>query len=657
MLQAIGDFLYTYFHTYDITTEVVMLFVLIVMLVWIMFSKPERSYLFSICVLGIHFSIATILLHIWLLGYGLVLPQTNNFMLFYVVYVLYGACYVTVMNLLFSYISLLSYKRRSQGKYVRMMIAIFSTICAVILLSPMIEGRLIELVNGHYVFTAESNCYIYCSVLYAIVCFLASVANRNDVSRVVQWGCMMFIPMIFIAVLSQFYFPTAYFICATYTIPYMILYLIFHAFRFDEVVGCQNYDAESSMLHKYISTKKKFIFFSVSFPGLEKRDLSEIGPLMSYVGNSICRQVEKISPSARIYKVSEIHYQMICPVKTEDEFEDVKNAVLRILYTPVTVRGVSYKTPTNILIAENFEMIEDEKEFASLVKRMRRRFANQKKDEVILVTKEDVEKYKKSAMIEKNLLEIKNSNKLDDDRVLVFVQPIYNIHREAFMTGEALMRMKIDGKMIFPDEFIPVAEDIECIHALTRVMLHKVSKIVAEKSLQHEFDAITVNVSTMELNEEKAGEEFLKIITDAGANPEKIRIEITESTSITNYDTIIDNIKRMKDKGLRFYLDDFGTGYSNIDRIVTIPFTTIKFDKSLLYRALEDKKSEELFLLLLKFFKNNGFQTVIEGVEDDVQRAYVTEHGFDYIQGYVFSKPLPIVDVWDNFFVKKGLND
>ena len=105
---------------------------------------------------------------------------------------------------------------------------------------------------------------------------------------------------------------------------------------------------------------------------------------------------------------------------------------------------------------------------------------------------------------------------------------------------------------------------------------------------------------------------------------------------------ILNELKRL---GIRISLDDFGTGYSNLERITKFPFKTIKFDKSLLYRALEDKGSEELFCLLLQHFKSRGFCTVIEGVEDEAQKEYVEKIGFSYIQGYYFSKPVSESDV------------
>ena len=89
-------------------------------------------------------------------------------------------------------------------------------------------------------------------------------------------------------------------------------------------------------------------------------------------------------------------------------------------------------------------------------------------------------------------------------------------------------------------------------------------------------------------------------------------------------------------------MDDFGTGYSNLERVVDVPVQTIKFDKSLLYKSIKDDRVDDIISYMIEFFKKNGFVTLIEGVEDESQKKYSIERGFDYIQGYHYAKPAPI---------------
>jgi len=251
------------------------------------------------------------------------------------------------------------------------------------------------------------------------------------------------------------------------------------------------------------------------------------------------------------------------------------------------------------------------------------------------------------------LRRIKRADNLDDEHVLCFAQPIYNVEHKSFRTAEALMRLQLDGKMIFPDKFIPAAEQTNCIHALTRIILNKVCKKIAELSDEYDFDAITVNCSTIELSDPDLPEDLLGIIRANGIDSSKICLELTESAMFEDYTVFMTNITKLRAAGVQFYLDDFGTGYSNLERVLTCPFKTIKFDKSLLYKSMKDAVVRDLLVSMVEIFKKQGFQLLIEGVEDEQQSAYSIEKGFQYIQGYRYSKPLPI-DRLTEFFTKKG---
>ena len=119
-----------------------------------------------------------------------------------------------------------------------------------------------------------------------------------------------------------------------------------------------------------------------------------------------------------------------------------------------------------------------------------------------------------------------------------------------------------------------------------------------------------------------------------------------------DFNAINYNIQMLEKNGVNFYLDDFGTGYSNLERIMNFPFMTIKFDKSLLYKAISDNNMDELVEGMVNIFKKRGFILLVEGVENDEQSQYSINKGFDYIQGYKYAKPIPINELI-NYFSKK----
>lgn len=272
-------------------------------------------------------------------------------------------------------------------------------------------------------------------------------------------------------------------------------------------------------------------------------------------------------------------------------------------------------------------------------------YANERYDCV----EKDYENFLETYSIENMLIDIRNKLNLDDERVLCYTQPIYCIKTNTFRTAEALMRLKMGDKIIYPDKFIELAERNGCIHALTCIILNKVCKEINMLNNEYDFDAITINCSTVEMEDENLDTELIEILEKNKVISSKIRLELTESTISGNYEIVSSNMKKLNQAGVKFYLDDFGTGYSNLARIVSFPFMTIKFDKSILYRALSDNTMNDLLDGMVTIFKKKGFVLLIEGVENDEHSEYSIEHGFDYIQGYKYAKPVPIEKLSEYF--------
>ena len=135
-------------------------------------------------------------------------------------------------------------------------------------------------------------------------------------------------------------------------------------------------------------------------------------------------------------------------------------------------------------------------------------------------------------------------------------------------------------------------------------------------------------------------------------SPDQINLEITESYDSLDDETSKKNIKDLEDYGIKFSLDDYGTGYSNIERFARYPINIVKIDKSL----VDSAHQESMKIVLKNTFKlisELKRKSVVEGVETVEQAKMFEEFGCDYIQGYYFSKPLPLIDFIS--FIKKNL--
>lgn len=643
------DFFNSFFAFYNIATEIAMILVVVVFKGIIFFSNPEKTKQYKVLHLGLMFAFLIMVLHIMLLGETIIMRTTHRIIFLNIIYTLYSIFYVLELICILIYQNQLSFKRRIQHKGQLISLCFLALLWLVLLLTPMFNHKLVEYKDGNYLLTTYSDAYVLCSFICGIVMLIITILNRNDVSRIVYYGSIVFGPIIILVTIAQFHFHNAYFICATYTLPFIIYFTLFHSNKYNDISGCQGYDAYKTYLNDCIDDNCKFIHITAIAPKLTGRNLSGLNDIIIYMTNNLSRSIEKVDKNIRVYNLAADNYVIVCKVQNDSQGERIVKKLISLMSDSVIVKTKSIKMVLNTIISTNYDNITNADEYVALVNQKTRQFQNLDSNQTLYITEEDVIKYKKNALLEKCLFDIKQNDNLDDERILLYVQPIHDINKNEFRTGESLMRLKIDGTLYFPDDFIPIAESIDCIHTLTRVILHKVSKLTVQMNKEYDFDALTVNVSTIEMTSPTVVDEFMTIIKNVGAKPENIRMEITESTSINNYDQVITNIKKLKEMGISFYLDDFGTGYSNMDRVLSIPFKTIKFDKSLMYKAIEDKTTEELFLFLANYFKKNGLSLVTEGVENDEHRNFVTSAGFDYIQGYYYSKPLPAEEALEKF--------
>ena len=155
------------------------------------------------------------------------------------------------------------------------------------------------------------------------------------------------------------------------------------------------------------------------------------------------------------------------------------------------------------------------------------------------------------------------------------------------------------------------------------------------------MNAVSVNFSVYQMTNPNIVDLVLKTIAKFGLNPNNIIMEITESIFIDNYELVYKNMIELANAGVKFYLDDFGTGYSNLANVVKLPFSTVKMDRSLVLAMEESAKNVTLFRNLVSTFRDAELEILVEGIETQNQNYLVTKAGADYIQGYLYSRPLP----------------
>lgn len=249
---------------------------------------------------------------------------------------------------------------------------------------------------------------------------------------------------------------------------------------------------------------------------------------------------------------------------------------------------------------------------------------------------------------------------LENNSFQVWYQPIWDREGNCVHSAEALVRL-IDDEygFISPEEFIPIAEKNGTIIDIGNFVFEEVCKLYTEKKLQNMgIEYIEVNLSVVQCMHRKLVDSFDRIMKKYGINTSRINLEITESAATSNQKALKETVLKLREKGFLFSLDDYGTGYSNYSYMIDMPFYIIKIDKSILWRALNPKTSEQdrnamvLLESTMSMMQRMNYKILVEGVETEEQRALLESYRCDYFQGYYFSKPVPAEQFME--FVKRS---
>ena len=226
----------------------------------------------------------------------------------------------------------------------------------------------------------------------------------------------------------------------------------------------------------------------------------------------------------------------------------------------------------------------------------------------------------------------------------VYYQPVFSTAKNDFVTLEALSRLHHpELGWIAPDVFIQIAEKNHMIEQITDLQFKRVCMFINEhRDLMKKLFNIKVNLSSLDLMRSDCSSHFIRMMDDMDIHHDWIQFEITETVA-TEYNAglgmVIDGFMAA---GVRLCLDDFGSGYANLNTVMRLPFSAIKIDRTLLFDICNDKKRAMFYQSIVETFHRMGYVIVSEGVETEEEMSLLSSWGVDMIQGYYFSRPLPV---------------
>ena len=230
---------------------------------------------------------------------------------------------------------------------------------------------------------------------------------------------------------------------------------------------------------------------------------------------------------------------------------------------------------------------------------------------------------------------------LENDELEVFLQPIMDTSSGKRVAAEALVRLRNEqGKIIRPDLFITLAEREGHIARLGEQVLAKVCRFIRDNDMNAlSIRWINVNLSPLQFMSRDIPGRFSEILREYGVRTEQIHLEITEQSMI-DFSLLRDQITGLRASGFEFALDDYGSGYSNLTRVRQYPFTNIKIDMEVVRNYFRDR--DPLLPSLVQAFKKMGLSITAEGIETAEMAEALAKIGCDYLQGFHFSRPVPM---------------
>ena len=244
-------------------------------------------------------------------------------------------------------------------------------------------------------------------------------------------------------------------------------------------------------------------------------------------------------------------------------------------------------------------------------------------------------------------LEIENKIRaaLDNETIYFNLQPQFDMNHK--LRGfEALARMKDqDGSVISPGEFIPITENVGLIDKVDSMVFKKATGFFSRLLRQTGLDlTLSLNASVRHLMKNGFSDEIRELLNTTGIPANQLEIEITESIMIESVDKALQCIDEIREMGVKIAIDDFGTGYSSLGYLNRFPANLLKVDKSFIDKINSSKSSRDYVEAIISIGHIMGFAVIAEGVEQDDQLKALRETGCDFVQGYIWGRPLPPED-------------
>ena len=232
---------------------------------------------------------------------------------------------------------------------------------------------------------------------------------------------------------------------------------------------------------------------------------------------------------------------------------------------------------------------------------------------------------------------------IQNDQLTLHYQPIIDGKTLKICGAEALIRWRHPTKgVIFPDQFIPLAEETGLIGQIGEWVLHAAC---VEAATWPADVKVAVNLSPVQFRKANLNDVVMDALAQSGLPPQRLELEITETALIESAAECLPTLRQFKNLGIAIALDDFGTGYSSLSQLTMFPFDKIKIDKSFIQNMMKRADSAAIISATLTLAKSLDIETTAEGVETAEQYQFLRLAGVTSLQGFLFKRPGPVSEI------------
>ncbi|MBU2926253.1 EAL domain-containing protein [Colwellia sp. C2M11] len=230
------------------------------------------------------------------------------------------------------------------------------------------------------------------------------------------------------------------------------------------------------------------------------------------------------------------------------------------------------------------------------------------------------------------------------EEFIPYYQPIIQLNNEEIKGFEALARWPSHKRgFVYPDEFIPLAEETNLVQAIDFQILKKSCqqlKLWQDTLLRHDL-YVSCNLFCNQFFSATLPDDIERILIETGLKPENLRVELTERALLENTEIVLSNMKALKRLGVKILLDDFGTGYSSLSYLHQFPIDVLKIDRSFINNFHEQNNSRAIIKTIIDLATSLGMATIGEGIESLENAQLLQKMDCLYGQGFYYAKPMP----------------